>query len=153
MIERERRYLVAELPGALPEPQRIRQAYLTTAPVAVRVRRLDEQLVLTIKSGSGRNRLEIERDLSADEFDALWAAATELRIEKRRHRVELPGGLVAELDLFDGDLAGRRLVEVEFDDDATADSFAAPAWFGREVTDDPRYTNSSLAANGWPDPP
>jgi cytochrome P450/CYTH domain-containing protein len=150
VIERERRFLVATVPADLPPPQRIEQAYLTTAPVAVRVRRAGDRFVLTIKSGAGRNRVEIERDLDADEFSALWEVATELRIEKRRHRIELDGGAVAELDLFDGDLAGNRIVEVEFDDDAAADDFTAPSWFDREVTDDSRYTNASLARHGWP---
>jgi len=153
MIERERRYLVAELPGELPEPLRIEQGYVTTGRVTVRVRRVDDRHVLTIKTGSGRNRTEIERDLDREEFDALWDEATELRIVKRRHLVPLDDGLTAELDLFDGELAGRRMVEVEFDDDASADAFEPPAWFGREVTEDNRYTNSSLAKRGWPDEP
>jgi CYTH domain-containing protein len=154
MIERERRYLVAALPtdeADLPSPQRIVQGYLTTGRVTVRVRRTDGTHMLTIKTGSGRNRVEIERSLASEEFDVLWSEATELRIEKRRHRVALDGGLVAELDLFDGALAGRRIVEVEFADDASADAFIPPAWFGREVTDDNRYTNASLAKHGWPD--
>ena len=151
MIERERRYLVESLPPELPAPSNVIQAYLSTGPASVRVRRIDARFVLTIKTGSGRNRTEIERDLTADEFDALWAAATELRIEKRRHRIALPDGHTAELDLYDGALAGRRLVEVEFADDESADAFVAPAWFGREVTEDNRYTNSSLARSGWPD--
>lgn len=151
MIERERRYLVDEVPEPLPTPRRIEQGYLTTGRVTVRVRRIDDRHVLTVKTGSGRNRVEIERDLDDTEFDELWASATELRIAKRRHLVPLGGGLTAELDLFDGALTGRRIVEVEFDDDTTADAFVAPAWFGREVTEDPRYTNASLARNGWPD--
>ena len=151
VIERERRFLVVSLPEPLPIPNRVVQAYLTTGPASVRVRRIDgDRHVLTIKTGSGRNRVEIERDLEADEFEALWDAATELRIEKRRHRIDLGGGLTAELDLYDGNLEGRRLVEVEFGDDAAADAFVAPDWFGREVTDDNRYSNSSLARFGWP---
>jgi CYTH domain-containing protein len=152
VIERERRFLVASLPEPLPAPEQVVQAYLTTGPASVRVRRIGQNRhVLTIKTGSGRNRLEIERDLGADEFEALWDAATDLRIVKRRHRIDLGDGLTAELDLYDGELEGRRLVEVEFEDDAAADDFVAPDWFGREVTDDNRYTNSSLARSGWPD--
>jgi adenylate cyclase len=150
VIERERRFLVASLPEPLPEPSRIEQAYVSTGPASVRVRRSDDRRILTIKTGSGRNRHEIERDLDQDEFDAIWAAATELRIAKRRHRIDVGNGLTAELDLYDGSLAGRRLVEVEFDSDDAADDFEPPDWFGREVTEDNRYTNSSLARNGWP---
>jgi len=151
VIEIERRFLVAELPDDLPEPARIEQAYLTTEPVAMRVRRRDDDFYLTIKSGAGVERVEIERDLDEDEFDALWAIGTELRIEKRRHRVDLGGGNTAEVDVYAGELAGHCLVEVEFDSVDEAASFAPPAWFGREVTDDGRYTNAALASDGWPD--
>lgn len=151
MIERERRYLVAELPAELPDPTVIVQAYLTTEPASVRVRREGDRRTLTIKIGSGVTRTEIERPLDPDEFDALWAAAKALLIEKRRHRVPIGGGLVAELDLFDGELSGRRIVEVEFADEQSASTFVPPPWFGREVTDDPRYTNAALARHGWPD--
>jgi len=151
VIERERRFLVVSLPEPLPEPSRIEQAYVSTGPASVRVRRSDDRRILTIKTGSGRNRREIERDLDDDEFDAIWAAATELRIAKRRHRIDIGNGLIAELDLYDGSLAGRRLVEVEFDSDDAADDFEPPDWFGREVTEDNRYTNSSLARFAWPD--
>jgi CYTH domain-containing protein len=150
VIERERRFLVDSLPEPLPQPSRIEQAYVSTGPASVRVRRSDDRRILTIKTGSGRNRHEIERDLDQDEFDAIWAAATELRIAKRRHRIDIGNGLTAELDLYDGALAGRRLVEVEFDSEDAADDFEPPDWFGREVTDDNRYTNSSLARFGWP---
>jgi len=154
MIERERRYLVAQLPGDLPVPTSIEQAYLFTHPVTVRVRRENDHLTLTLKAGSGRNRTEIERELAPDEFAALFEHANELRIQKRRHRISLHDdsgvALTAELDLYDGELSGRSVVEVEFPDDASADRFEPPSWFGREVTTDSRYSNSSLASNGWP---
>ena len=150
MIERERRFLVESLPEPLPEPSTIEQAYLTTGPASVRVRRTDGRHILTIKTGSGRNRHEIERDLDQDEFEAMWEAATDLRISKRRHRIDIGDGLTAELDVYDGSLAGHRLVEVEFESDSAADDFSPPSWFGREVTTDNRYTNSSLARDGWP---
>ena len=81
MIERERRFLVESLPEPLPEPNRIEQAYVSTGPASVRVRRIDDKHILTVKTGSGRNRHEIERDLTQEEF-AIWDAATELRISK-----------------------------------------------------------------------
>ena len=151
MSETERRFLVDELPADLPEPAMIEQAYLTVEPVAVRVRRTGAHRILTIKAGSGLTRTEIERDLDDEEFDQLWALGDALRIAKRRHRIDLDAGHTAELDLFDGELAGRRLVEVEFPDESAADAFDPPAWFGREVTTDVRYNNASLAAAGWPD--
>ena len=32
-----------------------------------------------------------------------------------------------------------------------ADAFDPPAWFGREVTDDPAFSNAALAADGLPE--
>lgn len=150
MIEIERRFLVAEAPPDLPVPTVIEQAYLSTGPPSVRVRRAGDRFVLTIKTGTGLVRHEIERDLDADEFAVLWEVATELRIAKRRFHVDVGDGLVAEYDEFDGHLAGHRLVEVEFPDVETSRAFVAPPWFGTEVTDDPRYTNRTIARDGWP---
>lgn len=152
MIERERRFLVDRLPEALPAGSRIVQGYLMTSPAAVRVRSQDGRFTLTVKTGSGLTRVEIERDLDADEFDALWEVAVDLRVDKHRHLVPL-GDHTAELDLFDGELSGRQIVEVEFDDDDAAVAFEPPSWFGVEVTDDGRYTNATLARHGWPAEP
>ena len=151
MIEIERRFLVAETPQALPVPITIEQAYLATGAASVRVRRADARFLLTIKAGGGLVRREIERELDEEEFVALWEVGTELRIAKRRFPIELGDGLVAEYDEFDGDLAGHRLVEVEFPDVEVARRFEPPSWFGDEVTDDPRFTNRTLAGQGWPD--
>ena len=53
--------------------------------------------------------------------------------------------------VIDGALAGRQLVEVEFESIDAATAFDPPDWFGTEVTENPRYTNSSLARLGWPE--
>jgi CYTH domain-containing protein len=150
MTEIERRFLVDVVPEPLPRPTRIVQGYLMTGPPSVRVRSADGIHTLTVKAGSGLQRLEIEHPLDAAQFDVLYATTVGRRVDKRRHRIDLGGGHTAELDLFDGALAGHRLVEVEFGDVAGADGFVAPAWFGVDVTDDHRYTNAVLATAGWP---
>ena len=55
------------------------------------------------------------------------------------------GELVAEIDVFGGALDGLVLVEVEFDDLPAAERFAPPDWFGRELTDDARWSGAALA--------
>ena len=55
-------------------------------------------------------------------------------------------GLTAELDIFHGMHNGLILVEVEFPSVEVADAFVAPAWFGEDVSADPRYRNSYLAS-------
>jgi adenylate cyclase len=41
-------------------------------------------------------------------------------------------------------------VEVEFSSESEAETFRPPAWFGKEVTADPRYRNWALALSGAP---
>ena len=71
------------------------------------------------------------------------------RVVKTRHEVPL-GDLVAEVDVYAGDLDGLLTAEVEFPDEASARAFVAPGWLGRDVTDDPRYGNRVLAVDGIP---
>lgn len=151
MHEIERQFLVATVPPDLPEPERVVQGYLTTGNVELRVRQRGTVHTLTIKVGAGLERTEFEREIDRGEFDALWAHAEALRINKRRYLIDLPCGHLAELDLFDGDLAGYMLVEVEFPSRDDAAAFTPPAWFGDEITEDARYSNASLAAGTWPD--
>ena len=73
---------------------------------------------------------------------------------RTRHRVALDGeppGLVAEVDVYGGTLAGLCVAEVEFASEADAASFDPPGWFGRELTGDPAWSNAALARHGRPD--
>jgi adenylate cyclase len=150
--EIERKFLVDEPPtesvrGA-GEPYR--QGYLAEdGDVAVRVRITPSVAVLTVKAGRGVSRTEVEKTLTAEEAEALWVHTAGRRLTKTRHRIAVPGG-VAELDLYDGPLEGLVTVEVEFDSEDAARAFQVPAWFGREVTEDGRWTNASLARHGRP---
>ena len=146
--EIERKFLVARLPdlgGA--QPATIRQGYLTERDdsVEVRVREIDGRPVLTAKSKGGLTRMERECTIDRAAFDALWPMTKGRRVEKRRWTGPLPGGLVYELDIFEGRLAPLMLVEVEFASEADAAAFAPPDWFGAEVTGDPAYANRTLA--------
>jgi adenylate cyclase len=56
-----------------------------------------------------------------------------------------------ELDCFEGRHAGLWLVEIELSRADQPLPKPLPPWIGREVTDDPRYTNSRLARlKRWP---
>jgi adenylate cyclase len=155
-VEVERRWLVQEAsPEALAAPaERIDQGYLTvgTDGAETRVRRRGERCVLTVKSGSGMVRQEREVELSVAQFDALWPATEDARVEKVRHVLQSEDGHVIEFDVYDGTLAGLMIAEVEFDDPWGAEAFVAPYWFGREVTAEPAYRNQNLALRGLPAP-
>jgi len=49
---------------------------------------------------------------------------------------------------YAGDLAGLTMIDVEFGSEAAAERVRPPGWFGREITDDPRYRNRRLARDG-----
>lgn len=151
-MEIERKYLVAALPGnidAYPHSE-IEQAYLCTSPT-LRIRRMGDSYILTIKehlpgvAGGPIVNREEEFSLSREAYEALRAKCDGGIVGKTRYRIPLDGGLTAELDIFHGRHEGLQLVEVEFPDTAAALRFVPPAWFGKDVSADPRYRNSSLS--------
>ena len=111
-MEIERKYLID---GALPfslEPfccHLIEQAYLCTAPV-VRVRRQDQDYILTYKGSGLMAREEYNLPLTATSYAHLLTKADGNIITKKRYVIPLAGGLRAELDLFEGTFDGLRIV-------------------------------------------
>lgn len=151
--EIERKFLVSDAPGPgeLGGGRRIRQGYVALdGDVEVRVRLFDDGARLTVKAGAGLVRTEVEVPVGEHEGRQLWDHADGRRIDKVRYRRDLGAGLVAEIDVYQGALAGLCTVEVEFPDAARAAAFEPPAWFGRELTGDRRWSNAALACSGLP---
>ena len=151
-MEIERKYLVAALPeglDAFPHTE-IEQGYLCTSPT-LRIRRMGDFFILTVKervhsATSAIVNREDEFALSAESYSQLKMKCEGLMVCKTRYRIPV-GEYTAELDIFHGAHEGLLLVEVEFPSVAAADAFAPPAWFGHDVSTDPRYRNSWLAKN------
>jgi CYTH domain-containing protein len=152
MVERERKWLVARRPELADDGVRMAQGYVAIdGNVALRVRDAGPKgRTMTLKGGTGAVRTELEWKIGIERFDAAWALTAGRTVEKTRYRIPV-GNHTAELDVFEGRLAGLLLVEVEFDDEGALALFEAPDWFGDEVTDDGRYTNAALAVDGLPD--
>ena len=161
-MEIERKYLVRELPSNLdsfPHVE-IEQCYLCTSPT-VRIRRMGDAHILTVKEnlskgmvGEAIHNREEEFSLTAESYERLKSKCEGRPVLKTRYRIPIQGGgagqgggLTAELDLFHGHQEGLRLVEVEFPDTASANTFEPPAWFGEDVSADHRYRNSYMAFN------
>ncbi len=151
-VERERKFLVSHLPELVGDGTRFRQGYLAIdGMVSVRVRDASAAgCTLTVKAGRGAVRTELEWPITAEQFEQGWQHTGERRVHKTRHLVPLSDGVTAELDDFHEGLEGLKLVEVEFNSDDQMHAFKPPDWFGPEVTDDQRYTNSMLAVRGRP---
>ena len=128
-MEIERKYLIDEknLPADLESCRSvlIEQGYLCRKPV-VRIRRQDDDYILTYKSGGLMAREEYNLPLGAEGYAHL------------KEKID-------ELDVFYEPCKGLLLAEVEFPDEASANSFSPPAWFGEDVTFDGRYHNSYLS--------
>lgn len=147
-MEIERKFLIEQLPEDLEQYPccRIQQAYLSTAPV-IRVRRSDEQYLLTCKGKGLLAREEHEMALSAEEYRSLLARAQGAVISKTRYLIPFDGYTI-ELDVFDAPLQPLVLAEVEFSTEEEAYDFCPPAWFGRDVTEKPAFTNAALSKAG-----
>jgi len=145
-MEIERKYLVKQLPESLGTyPCRIlEQGYLNVKPV-VRIRRDNDKYELTYKSGGLMAREEYNLPLTQEAYEHLLTKIDGRLIQKRRYMFPLSQDLTAELDIFEGHLAPLRLVEVEFQTEAEANSFTPPSWFGEDVTFSGKYHNSYLS--------
>ena len=146
-MEIERKFLVTVLPENLASCpcHLIEQAYLCTSPV-VRIRRQDDDFILTYKGSGMMAREEYNLPLTKESYEHLLPKADGIVITKKRYVLPLgTENLKAELDIFEGRHEGLRIVEVEFESEEQANRFTPPAWFGEDVTFDGRYHNSHLS--------
>lgn len=145
-MEIERKFLVKTIPQDLENytSKKIEQGYLCTDPV-VRIRRSNEEYFLTYKGRGKMVREEYEFSISKEAYLHMRPKIDGILIEKTRYLIPMPSGRVAELDIFQEELAPLCMVEVEFASIEEAEKFEAPNWFGREVTNEKEYHNSNLS--------
>jgi adenylate cyclase len=150
-MEVERKFLLPEAPHLDgTQSEEIEQGYLATGSDGeVRLRRKGERLLLTAKRGEGLARDEAEVELAGDAFERLWPLTEGRRLHKRRHVIP-EGDLTIEVDVYEGDLDGLVVAEIEFPTEEAARAFEPPGWFGEDVTGDERYLNETLATRGRP---
>ena len=151
-MEIERKYLVKTTPTNLDqyENKKIAQGYLCTEPV-VRIRRSNNDYYITYKGDGLMVREEYNLPLTKEAYDHLRPKIDGFLIAKTRYLIPLDGKLTAELDVFEEDLSGLTIVEVEFDSIEEANTFTAPDWFGEDVTNSGKYHNSYLSQHGLVD--
>lgn len=145
-MEIERKYLIQTLPENLEQyPHHIiEQGYLCTEPV-VRIRRQDDDYILTYKSKGLMVRDEYNLPLTAAAYEHLKPKADGLIITKTRYVIPLDKILNIELDVFHEAYEGLYLAEVEFPNEDMANGFIPPDWFGEDVTFSSKYHNSTLS--------
>lgn len=154
-VEIERKFLVdpAKLPPGLDSGTNgvmIQQGYLSRDPT-VRVRVQESQRgplgFLTVKGKGTLSRAEFEYEIPAEEARDMFRTLCLHQLEKVRHHVRIDLH-TWEVDRFIGKLSGLWLAEIELRYEN--ERFVLPHWVTEEVTEDPRYTNVSLAERGVP---
>ncbi len=145
--EIERKFIVAN-PDLIPPSSKshhIRQAYISSNPDAtVRIRVCDEKAFITVKgrnTGAVRDEWEYPVPLT-DAIEMATKLCGGFAIDKTRHIV-CHEGWKWEIDIFHGRHKGLMLAEIEIPD--IESNPPLPPFVGLEVTDDPRYYNSTLS--------
>ncbi len=146
-MEIERKFLISNLPDNLDQYpcHTIEQGYLSTRPV-VRIRRQDDDYILTYKANGMMVREEYNLPLTQEAYEHLKPKADGIIITKKRYCIPCEPYTI-ELDIFENELDGLILAEVEFPTEEEANSFCPPDWFIEDVTFSPKYHNSYLAMN------
>lgn len=147
-IEIERKFLLASdgWRALVKRSEMLRQGYLARGDgLTVRVRSIDDARgYITIKAGGvGISRSEFEYEVPIADALELLDLCRDAQVEKVRHTLDLAGGDWV-VDEFAGRHDGLILAEVELESPTA--HVERRDWLGVEVTDDPRYYNSRLAA-------
>ncbi len=152
-IERERRYLLQDLPEGLTRADphvQITDNYITSTRLRLRKVRDPKTNKWTVKftQKSAPNPADLSRTiitntyLNAAEYEVLSVfEANEIR--KNRYPFEREGRKIT-IDMFLGDLFGLVLAEVSFETDAELASFKKPPFVIAEVTDNELFTGGKL---------
>jgi adenylate cyclase len=152
--EIERKFLVRDVPDDLEQHphEKIRQGYVSVSAdgTEARVRDQGGSYFLTVKSGHGEARTEVELPIPEKTFDSLWPLTRGQRVRKVRYHVPIEGRMV-EIDRYRRKLKGLVVAEVEFPDEDAARAFQPPEWLGEEVTGNDRFSNRALACHGLPE--
>jgi len=150
-MEIEKKYLTSFIPFSLDgfKKSELCQCYISTDPT-IRIRQSDNKYILTIKGKGKISREEYELDITQKQYSHLLLKAETPQVVKTRYYIPLENGLTAETDIYHGFLDGLITTEVEFKNNEQMESFIAPEWFGKDVSTDKRYKNTSLSLYGIP---
>ena len=150
-MEIERKFLTKHIPFDIMEYpfKQISQAYISFSPT-IRIRQSNEDYILTVKGKGHLAREEYELPQSKADYDRLFLKTEGPPVIKKRYLVPVAGDLTAEVDIYEGELEGLMTTEVEFPSLEEAEAFAAPEWFGKDVSEVKAYKNTSLSLYGLP---
>ncbi len=150
-LEIERKFLLKSIPDLNDciACHNIEQFYLLndiTEKSSVRIRKSDGVFIFTFKKGRGISKIEIEFEISKENyFDFEKIIISKNIIKKTRFEYDLKNGLIAEIDFFSEKFKDYIVCEVEFLTEKDAQDFVPPEWFGEDVSNDRKYGNIFMA--------
>jgi CYTH domain-containing protein len=155
LMKTERRFLVAPSLARLvrrehSSSERIAEGYFPSRPGRTHLVRIEAahcSLVL-ISAGSDGVEAENETELPRSQAEALMEVCAGA-VGFVRTPVPLESGDEGHLDRLVAP-GGLDLLTVAFDSPSESRDFCAPAWFGREVSEELAYENRSIALEGLP---
>ena len=145
-VEIERKFLVANdgWRSAICDSEKLRDGLIGEFDgCKVRVRLGGNRASIAVKGPRfGSRRIEFEYEIpKADAEAMLNTVCGERCVEKTRHSVP-HAGFIWAVDVYEGQLAGIVLAEIELSDEKQA--FEKPNWVGTEITNDPRFHKRAL---------
>jgi CYTH domain-containing protein len=153
-LERERRYLLDDLPEGLTRASphvQITDNYITGTRLRLRKVREPQTNKWTVKFTQkfAPHAADLSRTITTNIY--LTAAESEVlsvfeanEIRKNRYPFEFAGRRFS-IDMFLGDLFGLVLAETSFDSDEELDSFLPPPFAVEDVTQNELFTGGSLS--------
>jgi CYTH domain-containing protein len=153
-VERERRYLLRDLPEGLKRTDphlQITDNYITGTRLRIRKVR-DPHTNKWVVKFTQKSPIHHD-DLSRTRITTLYLNAMEAEtlsmftaneIRKNRYKFEF-GGRTFSVDMFLGLLFGLVLAEVSFENNAEMDQFPIPEFALQDVTNDPLFTGGTLS--------
>ena len=153
-VERERRYLLTDLPEGLTRADphlQITDNYITGTRLRLRKVRDPRTNKWTAKFGQkfAPDPADLSRTiitntyLNALEAEVLSTVFNSNEIRKNRYPFEFDGRKFS-IDMFLGDLFGLVLAEVSFETDEELDNYAKPPFALIDVTNDPLFSGGRL---------
>ena len=92
-------------------------------------------------------REEIEIEVSCKEGQEYFSKVISKLIKKTRYYIPY-GKYTIELDIYEGELEGLIVAEVEFETEREAGEFLPPDWFCEDISEKIEYRNKILAIKG-----
>lgn len=101
---------------------------------------------LTYKNGDGLVRNEIEQEVPYELYKKFQECKMGRIIKKNRYKISIDDNHIIELDIYQDELAGLKVAEIEFLNLEDANKFSNfPLWFDKEITNDKSFKNKNLA--------